>query len=229
VRLRAENGAGSAEQEFRLQVVNVNDPPGPFSLRELPNGTELTFLGVEPEVLLRWEPSVDPDDDTVKYTVQLDTTVTFNSPARRDTTILTDSLRLGLSRHSATYYWRVFAGDGTAMTASSGEPWRFTIAYMPPTLSRPDRERVMQPLLEQNFPNPFNPSTSIKYSVQRAGFVRLAVYNLLGQEVAVLVEGVQAQGAHEVEFQKADLPSGIYFYRLQAPGLFETKKMMITK
>jgi glucose/arabinose dehydrogenase len=229
VRLRAENGAGSVEQEFSLQVVNVNDPPGPFSLREIVNGTELTFLGVEPEVLLRWDPSVDPDDDTLQYTVQLDTAASFNSPARRDTTILADSLRLVLSRHSATYHWRVIAGDGTAMTASSGEPGGFTIVYMPPTLSRTDRERVMQPVLEQNFPNPFNPSTSIKYSVQRPGFVRLAVYNLLGQEVAVLVEGVQTQGAHEVEFQKADLPSGIYFYRLQAPGLFETKKMMITK
>ena len=84
-------------------------------------------------------------------------------------------------------------------------------------------------MLEQNFPNPFNPATSVKYTIPRGGHVRLSVYNLLGQEVARLVDGNQTEGTYELEFAKANLPSGIYFYRIQAPGFIETKKMVITK
>jgi hypothetical protein len=229
IHLRADNGAGSTSQRFVLHVVNVNDAPGPFSLQEPRDKTGITFLGADPEIRLRWQISTDPDDDTVRYTLQIDTTATFTSGARLDTTVLADSLHLALPRRNATYFWRVSAGDGTLLTPALSIPWSFSIAYVAPSFPRPDRDRAREPALEQNFPNPFNPSTSIKYMVQRAGYVRLAVYNLLGQEVAVLVDGSQPQGMHEVEFQKVDLPSGIYFYRLQAPGMFETKKMMIAK
>jgi glucose/arabinose dehydrogenase len=229
VHLRAENGAGSVDQRFTLQVINVNDPPTPFSLLEPADGTGYTFLGVEPEIRLRWQSATDPDKDTLRYLIQLDTTAAFNSPARHDTVVYADSVRLVLPRRNGTYFWHVMAGDGTAVTPASTGPRKISITYLTPTLSRLDRDRAREPVLEQNFPNPFNPSTSIKYMVQRSGYVRLAVYNLLGQEVALLVDGQQSEGTHEVEFAKVDLPSGIYFYRLQAPGMFETKKMVITR
>jgi hypothetical protein len=83
--------------------------------------------------------------------------------------------------------------------------------------------------LGQNYPNPFNPSTLIKYSVPESGFVKLSVYNLIGEEVSVLVNKVVDAGFYEAAFNAANLPSGIYFYRLQAGDYVETKKMVLMK
>ena len=83
--------------------------------------------------------------------------------------------------------------------------------------------------LTQNYPNPFNPSTSINYSLPRAGYISLKVFNVIGQEVATLYQGFQAAGNHLVEFQATDKPSGIYFYRLSHQDGSETKKMLLVK
>jgi hypothetical protein len=83
--------------------------------------------------------------------------------------------------------------------------------------------------LEQNYPNPFNPSTNIKYSVPESGNIKLSVYNLVGEEVAVLVDGVTQSGFYEVSFDASNLPSGVYLYKLQSANLVQTKKMMLLK
>jgi len=83
--------------------------------------------------------------------------------------------------------------------------------------------------LEQNYPNPFNPSTNIKYSVPESGFVNLSVYNLVGEEVSVLVNETVDAGFYEATFNAANLPSGIYFYRLQTGNTVQTKKMVLMK
>ena len=91
---------------------------------------------------------------------------------------------------------------------------------------------VLGPLtfaLEQNYPNPFNPSTIIKYSIPENGFVKLSVYNLVGEEVRVIVNEMLDAGFYEVTFNATDLPSGIYFYKLQAGSFVETKKMVLMK
>ena len=69
----------------------------------------------------------------------------------------------------------------------------------------------------------------IRYSLARSGYVRLAVFNMLGQEVRNIVNGVQGEGTYEFELAKLELPSGIYFYRIHAPGLSEMKKIIITQ
>lgn len=84
-------------------------------------------------------------------------------------------------------------------------------------------------LLEHNYPNPFNPSTTIRYALPETGKVSLRVYNLLGQEVARLVDGVQTAGTHEVRFEAAHLPSGVYVYRLEGMGTAVAKKMLLVK
>jgi hypothetical protein len=83
--------------------------------------------------------------------------------------------------------------------------------------------------LAQNYPNPFNPVTSIRYTV--AGDVRteLTVYNVLGQEVVTLVDGVKAPGAYTVEWDASDLASGVYFYRLTAGDYTATRRMVLMK
>jgi hypothetical protein len=83
--------------------------------------------------------------------------------------------------------------------------------------------------LSQNYPNPFNPATVIQYTIPRAGHVRLDVFNILGQNVARLVDRRMPAGSYEVEFNGSRLPSGIYFYRLTHPEGSLTRKMTLLK
>jgi hypothetical protein len=83
--------------------------------------------------------------------------------------------------------------------------------------------------LYQNYPNPFNPSTTISYDLPQRARVKLAIYNLLGQEVATLVDGEQEPGRYNINFDASGLPSGIYFYTLQTPYFTKTNKMVLVK
>lgn len=83
--------------------------------------------------------------------------------------------------------------------------------------------------LQQNYPNPFNPSTNIGFRIADRGFVSLKVFDILGNEVATLVNEEKPEGSYEVTFDAAELPSGIYFYKLQSGGFIETKKMLLLK
>ena len=83
--------------------------------------------------------------------------------------------------------------------------------------------------LEQNYPNPFNPSTTINYSVPELSFVTIIVYDVLGNEIEILANEEKPAGNYETEFYVTDLPSGIYFYKLQASSFIETKKMVFMK
>ncbi len=83
--------------------------------------------------------------------------------------------------------------------------------------------------LEQNYPNPFNPSTTIKYSIAEDGFVKLAVYNLLGEEVTTIVNSTQKAGKYEVTFNANNLATGVYIYQLKVGSFVETKKMVLMK
>lgn len=83
--------------------------------------------------------------------------------------------------------------------------------------------------LEQNYPNPFNPSTEIRYSLASPGQVSLKIFNMIGQEVAVLVNDVQQAGSHQIRWDAGGLPSGNYFYRLDAGGAVSTKRMTLVK
>ena len=84
-------------------------------------------------------------------------------------------------------------------------------------------------LLEQNYPNPFNPITTIKFSVPKTSKVKLTLFNLLGEEVATLVNEEKNAGNYTVEFNATNLPSGVYFYQLKAGELISTKKMILLK
>jgi hypothetical protein len=83
--------------------------------------------------------------------------------------------------------------------------------------------------LSQNYPNPFNPSTSIQYAVISRQFVSLKVYDILGNEIATLVNEEKPSGIYEVEFSASSLTSGVYFYQLRADNFIETKKMILIK
>ena len=83
--------------------------------------------------------------------------------------------------------------------------------------------------LEQNYPNPFNPTTTIQFSIRKSSIVNLKIFDLLGREVATLVDGEMNIGAHEISFDASRFASGIYFYRLQAGNFTATKKLVFIK
>lgn len=83
--------------------------------------------------------------------------------------------------------------------------------------------------LEQNFPNPFNPSATIQYELPHASRVTLKVYSTLGQEVATVMNETKPAGVHTVEFDAAELSSGVCFYRLEAGNFVETREMALVR
>ena len=83
--------------------------------------------------------------------------------------------------------------------------------------------------LKQNYPNPFNPATTIAYDVANPSDVRLVVHDLLGREVAVLVDKRQAPGRYEVTFDASGLASGVYLYTLRASDFTQTKRLVLLK
>lgn len=83
--------------------------------------------------------------------------------------------------------------------------------------------------LMQNYPNPFNPTSAIRYSIPEASFATIKVYDMLGNEVATLINEEQPAGNYEVDFNAAGLSSGMYLYRLQAGNFVEVKKMILMK
>jgi hypothetical protein len=99
----------------------------------------------------------------------------------------------------------------TTAVEKSSRPW-------------PDRFELLS-----NFPNPFNPSTQISYSILHASDVRLSVYDAAGREIAVLVDARQSAGLHQVTFNSKAFSSGIYFCRLQADGQMRMRKMVFMK
>jgi hypothetical protein len=92
--------------------------------------------------------------------------------------------------------------------------------------------KIEQPFvftLDQNYPNPFNPVTSIQYAIANKQFVKLIVYDVLGNEIAVLVNEEKPAGKYEVSWNASNLASGVYIYRLQSGLFVSSKKMMLLR
>ncbi|MGB5849577.1 MAG: T9SS type A sorting domain-containing protein, partial [Ignavibacteriaceae bacterium] len=109
--------------------------------------------------------------------------------------------------------------------------WRYYTVEFPTTVSGVEDEFgvVSDFQLEQNYPNPFNPSTTIKYSVPEKGNVTIRVFDMLGAEVATLVNVTQEVGSYEINFDASKLSSGMYIYKLNAGTVSLSKKMMLLK
>jgi hypothetical protein len=208
----------------------VNDPPtAPLLVSPRPEEL-LVFNGAIPEISFRWQKSSDPDGDTVRYVFQVDSTSAFAQPMLSDTVgFMGDSLRLALPRASGRYFWRVLATDGEAVVEGLPHSSDFSVSYVPPLISRVVREPEKDTLAAPPVSLPESPANGITYTLRRAGHVRLSVYNLLGQEVAVLFDGSQPEGTYQADFNKAELPRGVYFYRIEGPDFSETRQMIVSK
>ena len=117
----------------------------------------------------------------------------------------------------------LFAGTG------SGGVWRRPLSEMITSVEPVTRELSHQFSLLQNYPNPFNPSTTIEFELPKSSSVRLSVFDVLGREVAVLVNGRWEAGVHEVKFDGGWLSSGVYIYRIQAEDFVQTRKLTVLK
>ena len=102
-----------------------------------------------------------------------------------------------------------------------------TFEYSP--IVEVELETPAQTVLSQNFPNPFNPSITINYSIPEAGFVNISVYNLLDENVATLVNENLPIGTYAIQFNADNLPSGMYISKLVTNGFSQSMKMMLTK
>jgi hypothetical protein len=106
-----------------------------------------------------------------------------------------------------------FGGFGSAMTSVKAPQEQIPLVYT----------------LSQNYPNPFNPTTIISYELPIGGRINLKIYDLLGREVATLVDGQMEAGTHRVSFDASRVASGVYFYRIQAGSFTATKKLVLLK
>ena len=107
--------------------------------------------------------------------------------------------------------------------------YRDTYTYQSITSVKETPKLPNQFSLSQNYPNPFNPTTQITFTLPKASNVTLTIYNVLGQQIATLVNGKNEPGAHSVSWNALNVPSGVYFYRIVAGDFVQTKKMVVMK
>ena len=183
-------------------------------------------------LLRKWGPNSDIDWAYEPRAGYLQTWPLPENMAYTNDTLLTAAM--GDFPLGDLYNW--FPDEYESWEAQRDEEWDRIYTWME-TGQDPNATDIAGPVdnlpaefaLQQNYPNPFNPVTNITYSVPRTSDVELKVYNNLGQEVVTLVDGQKSAGSHTATFNGADLPSGIYFYRLQADDVSITKRLVLVK
>jgi len=225
--------AGQAKYFWRVQASNAGGT-GPFSpafsfTTGFPAAPVLVYpanntgdIALNP--VFQWRRSAAANS----YDLQVARSLTFDSTAMvvevsglSDTSYAASGLEA-----NRFYFWRVRATNAIGVSLWS-EISRFKTGSGTAVAENP--EIPQQFSLEQNYPNPFNPVTIIVFNLPASGAARLAIYNTLGQEIAVLVDEHLVAGRHEVVFDGSALASGVYFYRLRFGAQVLTRRMLLTK
>jgi hypothetical protein len=213
-----------------------------------PNGTTLFTAWSQPRLLgsvldTMWDGHMKYD---VWYNYSLNNGSSWTTAAKlantdmglygfvnRDLTTSTSGVNKTFSAH-LVYLADTCGGQSTATTAHNGGSTKLVNWYYQKVdfvttgvsngMNQPERFT-----LDQNYPNPFNPSTSIRFTLQTSSDVKVTVLNILGQEVATILNSKVGPGEHLINFNASGLTSGVYIYQLSANGLTETKKMVLLK
>jgi hypothetical protein len=198
---------------FRLKSLTVRAPRA-VSLLAPADGANLTKAAIT----LSW----DAPEGVERYRVQVSNEEDFAAPVV-DAEVDSPSLDF-VADDGGTYYWRVSATDHETSL------WSATYSFSSAVSANVDTDNLTNGfLLEQNYPNPFNPSTTIPFQLAETNDVTLRVYNMLGQEVATLVDGFLPAGRHEARWSAGDLPSGMYIYRLTHGRHVQSKTLTLVK
>jgi dienelactone hydrolase len=162
--------------------------------------------------------------DQIEYELLIASDEQFNNLVLRVSEITDTTYSIQLQ--NGKYFWKV-----KAYTSSSTYTFSNVMSFVVniPTDVNSEKDTPFEFYLEQNFPNPFNPSTRISFALPKTIIVELKIFNLLGQEVATLLNEEKAAGTYEVNFDASNLSSGIYLYKIQAGHFVETKKMILLK
>ena len=171
---------------------------------------------------LRWNPIIG----AMTYRIQVSTDSMFTTTVVDDSTITSTFRQIGPLANNTSYYWHVKAKNTGGISPYS-EIWHFTTGIS--TGVQANEAIPSEFSLSQNYPNPFNPITTIRYELPKATHVALKVYDIMGDEITVLVNKNKDAGVHHVQFNAANLPSGVYFYRLQAKDFVTTRKCILLK
>jgi hypothetical protein len=168
--------------------------------------------------------------NAVGYTLQLAKSTSFSTIVFSDSTLTDTVLKVNGLSGSMTYYWRVKALNANG-PGNYSSPFMFTTS---PTAVRENLNLAPARFaLNPNYPNPFNPSTEISYELPAAGFVSIKVYDLLGNQVAQLLNEMKAAGLHTVNFNAQNLKSGVYFAKMEAKtagkSFIQVRKMLYLK
>ena len=197
--------------------------PLSFSLLEPADSSQLPFG----EVNFCWQAARDPDPaDTVNYMLCFVAgEIAFAIPVGLDTCGIVDVGALELP-DTLIEWWVTAHSVCPDDTIESTSHFHF---YPPSAVSGEQVSLPKEFALHPNFPNPFNPVTVIRYDVKERGFVSVEVFDLLGRKVATLVHGAIPAGFHAVTWNASNLPSGLYFCRMETAGFAQTRKLVLVK
>ena len=133
-----------------------------------------------------------------------------------------------LSNYEISTWSMPFNGTLTPLSAQAGDTGKILNIITTSVIERGGGQPTAF-ALRQNFPNPFNPATGIQYDLPKSSYVTLTIYDMLGREIAKLMDGEQLAGSYTARFDASRLPSGVYFYRLTAGNYVSTQKMILMK
>jgi surface protein len=167
--------------------------------------------------------------DATSYHVQVSGVNSFSPIFFENTNVTSNSVKLPnlVGGNPVIFFWRVRSKLDSGETGAWSNVWSFTRSKL--TSDGDTKELPIQYSLDQNFPNPFNPTTNISFSLPSTVHTRLEVLNVLGQPVSVLVNQTMGSGTHTVSFDGSSLSSGIYLYRLTTPEFTQTRVMSLVK
>jgi hypothetical protein len=163
-----------------------------------------------------------------KWNVEVSASQSFGSLLAHEDSLADTTFTIpeGILANNTQYFWRVRGSDFGGTSAWS-QTWSFSTALT--GVEDAHGSRPTEFALAQNYPNPFNPKTVVSSQLPVASDVRLVIYDMLGQEVAVLVNERREAGTYADSFDASRLASGIYLYRLTAGGFVQSKKMLLVK
>jgi hypothetical protein len=226
------NGRALAQTAVTLDANAVTDPGSSSTAFNMPTITALSIATVN-RGSVGVKVTVSGSNFSTGVTMlDFGAGVTVNNMVINSPTLITADITVASAASAgvrSVTVTNVTTGGGSATLSSA-----FTVGTGTATFVEQTSSTVPNAFeLDQNYPNPFNPSTRIQYGLAKAGQVSLKVYNILGNEVATLVNGYQEAGSYTVPFgtgkETIDLVSGVYFYRLEAGSFVSTRKLLLVK